>query len=208
MLTVFRLVSPLLSRRERRLVALFLPAILASFLAGTAFAYFVMLPVGIAFLLHFGEGFAVPLINITEYMGLVLTMTLWLGVIFELPLVMFLLAKLRVVPYKWFKKIRKYVPPSALILGSILAPGLDIVNALLVSVPIMVLYEVGLLLAWLAQPGKGRTVIRGIKRLLVGILRRLAVVLVLVPSLLMWLIYVTALSFVFLWDGELSTEQA
>jgi hypothetical protein len=75
----------------------------------------------------------------------------------------------------------------------------------LVAIPIIVLYEVGLLLAWLAQPRKGRLVIRRIKALLVGILRRAAVVLVLVPSLLVGVIYVIALSFVFVWDGHLST---
>ena len=206
-LTIFYLVSPLISRHERRLVALFLPAILLSFLAGVSFAYFVMLPVGIAFLLHFGEGVAVPTIRISEYLNLIITMIFWLGVIFELPLLMFLLAKLRLISYRHFKKVRKFVPPTAIILSAIITPTFDIVNQLLVAIPIIVLYEVGLLLAWLAQPRKGRLVIHRIKALLVGILRRIAVVLVLVPSLLVGVIYVTALSFVFVWDGHLSTGQ-
>ena len=204
-LTIFYLVSPLISRHERRVVALFLPAILLSFLAGVSFSYFVMLPVGIAFLLHFGEGVAVPTIRISEYLNLVITMIFWLGVIFELPLVMFLLAKLRLISYRHFKKVRKFVPPTAIILSAIITPTFDIVNQLLVAIPIIILYEVGLLLAWLAQPGKGRLVIRRIKALLVGILRLAAVVLVLVPSLLVGVIYVIALSFVFVWDGHLST---
>ena len=205
-LTIFHLVSPLLTRHDRRVVALFLPAILLCFLGGTAFAYFVMLPVGLAFLLHFGEGFAIPAIRITEYMNLVTAMIFWLGVIFELPLVMFLIAKLRIVSYQQFKKLRRYVPVAALILSAIITPTMDIVNQLMVAVPIVLLYEVGLLLAWLAQPGKVRTVVRVIKAVLVGILRRLSVVVVLVPSLSIGLIYVTALSFVFVWDGHLSTD--
>jgi sec-independent protein translocase protein TatC len=204
-LTIFYLVSPLISRHERRLVALFLPAILAAFLAGVSFAYFVMLPVGIAFLLHFGEGVAVPTIRISEYLNLVITMIFWLGIIFELPLAMMLLARLRLVSYQRFKRVRKFVPPVAIILSAIITPTFDIVNQLMVAIPIILLYEVGLALSWLAQPGKGRLVIRRIKALLVGILRRLAVVLVLVPSLLVGVIYVTALSFVFVWDGHLST---
>ena len=204
--TVFYLVRPLLKRHERRLVALFLPAVLLAFLTGVSFAYFVMLPVGIAFLLSFGEGIAVPTIRISEYLGLVITLIFWLGVIFELPLLMFLLAKLRFVSYQRFKRVRKFVPPIAIIVSAILTPTMDIVNQLMLAGPIIVLYEVGLSLAWLAQPGKGKLVIRKIKALLIGILRRIAVVLVLVPSLLVGVLFVVALSFVFLWDGHLSTH--
>ena len=161
--TVFYLVRPLLKRNERRLVALFLPAILLCYLAGVSFAYFVMLPVGIAFLLHFGEGIAVPTIRISEYLSLVITLIFWLGVIFELPLLIFLLAKLRLVSYQRFKRVRKFVPPAAIIISAILTPTMDIVNQLLLAGPIIVLYEVGLMLAWLAQPGKGRLVIRKLR---------------------------------------------
>ena len=204
--TIFYLVRPLLRRHEQRLVALFLPAILLCYLAGVSFAYFLMLPVGIAFLLHFGEGIAVPTIRISEYLSLVITLIFWLGVIFELPLLMFLLSKLRLVSYRRFKRVRKFVPPIAIIVSAILTPTMDIVNQLMLAGPIIILYEVGLLLAWLAQPGKGRLVIRKAKALLVGILRRIAVVLILAPALLIGVLYVVALSFVFLWNGHLSTS--
>jgi len=203
--TIFYLVRPLITRRERRLVALFLPAILLCYLAGVSFAYFVLLPVGIAFLLRFGEGVAVPTIRISEYLNLVITMIFWLGVIFELPLLMFLLAKLRLVSYRRFKRVRKFVPPVSIIVSAIITPTFDIVNQLMVAIPIIVLYEVGLLLAWLAQPEKGRLVIRRLNAAVVGVLRRVAVVLILIPSLLVGLLYVTVLSFVFVWDGHLST---
>ena len=205
--TLFYLVRPLLKRHEQRLVALFLPAILLCYLTGVSFAYFLMLPVGIAFLLHFGEGVAVPTIRISEYLSLVITLIFWLGIIFELPLLMFLFAKLRLISYRRFKKVRKFVPPIAIIVSAILTPTMDIVNQLMLAGPIIILYEVGLLLAWLAQPGKGRLVIRVIKAIIIGTLRRLAVILILVPSLTTGLIYVTALCFVFVWDGPLSTDR-
>ena len=204
--TVFYLVRPLLKRNERRLVALFLPAIFLCYLIGVSFAYFLMMPVGIAFLLQFGEGVAVPTIRISEYLSLVITLIFWLGVIFELPLVMYLVARLRLVSYQRFKRVRKFVPPAAIIISAILTPTMDIVNQLMLAGPIVILYEVGLALAWLAQPGKGRLVIRKIKALLIGILRRIAVVLILIPSLLVGVLFVIALSFVFLWDGHLSTH--
>ena len=151
-ISVYQLVSPLLGRQRRRLVVLFLPAVFVCYLGGAAFAYFVMLPVGLNFLLHFGEGIAVPLISITEYMSLVTAMLFWLGVVFEVPLVMFLLTKLRLVRYERFQRIHRYVPAAAFILGAILTPTFDVVNQTLVAVPIIALYEVGLLLSWLARP--------------------------------------------------------
>ena len=151
-ISVYTLVSPLLGRQRRRAVTLFLPAAFVSYLYGVAFAYFVMLPVGLTFLLHFGAGIAVPLIGITEYVGLVTAMLVWLGVVFELPLVMFLLTKLRLVRYERFWRFQRYVPGAAFLLSAIITPTFDVVNSTLVAVPIILLYEVGLFLSWLARP--------------------------------------------------------
>ena len=151
-ISVYTLVSPLLSRQRRRVVLLFLPAILVCYLTGVAFAYFVMLPSGMTYLLYFGEGIAVPVIRITEYMSLVTTLLFWLGVIFELPLVMLLLTKLRLVRYERFKRLRKYVPVTALALGALITPTFDVVNQMMITVPIILLFEIGLFLSWLARP--------------------------------------------------------
>ncbi len=149
--SVYTLVRPLLSPQHRRIVILFLPAILVCFLAGVAFAYFVMLPTGMKFLLNFGEGIAVPLISITEYMSLVTSLIFWIGVTFELPLVMLLLTKLRLVPYERFKRASKYVPFAAVALGGFITPTVDEVNQTLIAVPIILLYGFGLFLSWLAR---------------------------------------------------------
>ena len=150
--SVYQLVSPLLSRQQRRFVVLFLPAVVVCYLCGAAFAYFVMLPVGVQFLLSFGDGIAVPLISIAQYMSLVTAMLFWIGMVFELPPVMFLLTKLRLVRYERFRRFRRYVPVTAFILSAILTPTFDVVNQTLVAVPIIVLYEFGLFLSRLARP--------------------------------------------------------
>jgi len=207
-LSVYQLLSSLLTRQQRRFVILFLPAIFLFYVGGGAFAYFVMLPTGLTFLLHFGEGVAVPLIRITEYMSLVTAMIFWLGVVFELPLAMFLLAKLRLVSHARFRKFRKFVPAAAFVLSAIITPTFDVVNQTLVAVPIIVLFEVGLFLAWLARPKKEgqRTMGQVIKALVIGILRRLAVVLAIAPAVVVGAVYVAAQPVVFVWDGHLSTE--
>ena len=146
---VFRLVRPLLSQQQRRSGYFFLPAGLVCYLAGAAFAYFVLLPTGLGFLLRFGTDIAVPMIRISEYMNLTLAMIFWLGVVFELPLVMVGLTKLRIVSYHRLKRLRRYVPAMAFILGAIITPTFDVVNLTLVAVPMITLYEVGLFLSWL-----------------------------------------------------------
>lgn len=153
---VFRFLRPLLSKKQGQSVAIFLPAVLVCFLGGASFAYFVLLPTGLQFLLQFGTDVADPMIRLTEYMDLALAMLFWLGVVFELPLVMFLVVKLRIVEYKRVRGFRKYVPLAAFILGALLTPTADIVNATLVALPLMVLYEVGAFLAWLARPRQQR----------------------------------------------------
>jgi sec-independent protein translocase protein TatC len=98
-------------------------------------------------------------------------MIFWLGVIFELPLAMFLLAKLRIISHRGFRKFRKYVPAAAFVLSAIITPTFDLVNSTLVAVPIIVLFEVGLVLSWLAE-GRAGAVVRKVKAIAVWVLRR------------------------------------
>ena len=154
---VARLFSPLLNKQQLRFIALFLPATFACYIIGAAFAYFVLLPAGLGFLLSYGTDVADPMIRITDYMDLVYTMIVWLGIVFELPLAMFLLAKMRIVEYQRFKALRRFVPATAFIFGALITPTMDIINSTLVAVPLILLYEAGVFLAWLARPrGKGK----------------------------------------------------
>lgn len=144
--------SRVLGSTPRRLIRNYLLLGAALYLSGMAFAYFVMLPTGLRFLLSFGTDIASPMIRISEYLTLVLAMIFWLGVVFELPLAMMLLAHIRLVSYKQFQKFRKYVPSAAFIFGVFITPTMDMVNLTLVAVPLIVLYEVGVFLAWLVRP--------------------------------------------------------
>lgn len=152
---VYTLIRPIVPSEQRRFIALFFPASALCFAGGAAFAYYVMLPTGLKFLLHFGDGIAVPLITITAYMELLTAMIFWLGIVFQLPLAMYLLAKTRIVSYSRMRRLRKFVPVAAFILSAIITPTFDVINQTMLAVPIIVLYEVGLFLAWLARPEKG-----------------------------------------------------
>jgi sec-independent protein translocase protein TatC len=151
----YTLVRPALPDKQHRFIVLFVTATVLCFLAGAAFAYFVMLPTGLGFLLHFGGGVAVPLITVNQYLDLMMSMMFWLGVVFELPVAMYLLAKTDIISYRRMKNLRKFVPVTAFILAAIITPTFDVVNQTLVAVPMIVLYELGLFCAWLAHPERG-----------------------------------------------------
>ncbi len=153
--SVYTLFSSLIPPQQRRFLVIFLPATVLCFLLGAAFGYWVLLPNGLKFLLNFGTGVAVPLIVLDQYISLLTAMIFWLGVIFELPIAMFLLAKLRIVSYLRLRRLRRYVPIAAFILSAIITPTMDVFNATLMAVPMIVLYEVGLFVSWLANTEEG-----------------------------------------------------
>lgn len=143
---------PVLSTRAKHFIRWFLPSGFLCFMVGASFAYLVMIPTGVRYLLSFGTEIATPMISITAYMEMMTALIFWLGIVFELPLAMLLLAKLGIVDHKKFQRVRRYVPIAAVTLGVVITPTTDLVNMLFVAVPLILLYEVGIRLAWLARP--------------------------------------------------------
>jgi len=155
-----------------------------SFLTGAAFVYIVMLPVSLEFLLSFGEDVAVPLILLDKYIELTSSLMLWVGLIFELPIAMYLLVKFRILSYQKLRRFRKFVPPTAIILAGIITPTFDGFNQIMVALPMWMLYEVGLFTSWLAHPEEGnylwlRTLgrwLRKVRSVVARILRRVRII--------------------------------
>jgi len=168
--SVFTFIRPL-TGPYFRFIVIFTASVMLCFLGGAAFGYYVLLPTAMGFLLHFGEGVAIPIIDISEYLALFMAIVFWMGIIFTLPPMMFLLAKFDLVGYRSFRKplVRKLVTPSAAILAGILTPTADVVNLILFTVPIVVVYEVGVFLSWTARPEEGnylwlKTVAHGVRK--------------------------------------------
>ncbi|MBM3946417.1 MAG: twin-arginine translocase subunit TatC [SAR202 cluster bacterium] len=145
-------VAPALNPAERRLALAFVPTATLLFSGGVAFAYFILLPPALRFLLTFGQEIATPMIRISGYVSLVVTLVFWIGVVFETPLLMFLLAKLGVVSYRGFARARRYLFVGAFVAGAVITPTFDPLNQTLVALPLIVLYEVGIFVAWLVRP--------------------------------------------------------
>lgn len=149
------MLKPYISSRYWWFISTFTAIIVGFFLVGSSFVYYVMMPVSLSFLLTFGEGVAVPLILLDQYMELLTSLMIWVGLVFELPVVMFLLSRFRIVSYQRARKVRKYVPFAALILAALITPSLDGLLTMLVAIPMYLLYELGLFTAWLAHPEEG-----------------------------------------------------
>lgn len=147
---VIRFVAPGLSRSEKRYLFLFLPGALVAFAGGVAFAYFIMSPRAIPFLLSFGGGVADPLIRVSNLVDVMLRLLFLMGLAFETPVIMYLLAQLGIVSAAMFARFRKYWIVVAFIIGAVITPTFDPLNQTLVAVPLMALYELGIGLAWLA----------------------------------------------------------
>ena len=146
---VVMFVAPGLTGRERRYLYLFMPASLVAFVAGVAFAYYVLTPPALKFLLGFSD-VATPLIRISNFVNLMVRLLFWMGVAFETPLIMYMLAQLGIVSARQMSRFRRYWVVIAFILAAIITPTFDPVNQALVAGPLLVLYEIGVLLARVA----------------------------------------------------------
>ena len=143
-------VAPGVTRQEKRYLFGFMPVVILAFAGGVAFAYYILTPPALHFLLTFGGDIATPLIRISNIINLMIRLLFWMGLAFETPLVMFLLASLGIASPSSLGRFRRYWVVVAFILAAMITPTVDPVNQALVAGPLLVLYELGILLAWLA----------------------------------------------------------
>jgi sec-independent protein translocase protein TatC len=149
---VLMFVTPALTRQEKRWVYAVVFGASLAFAAGVAFAYYVALPPALGFLLNFPEDVAKPQIKIGSYVDFVTRLLFWTGVVFETPLLIMGLARFRVVNARQLLRLWRYAFIGAFVVSAIVTPSIDPVTQSLVAGPIIALYAVGILLAWLVQP--------------------------------------------------------
>ena len=150
-------VAPGLTAREKRYLFGFMPAVVLAFAGGVAFAYYILTPPALHFLLTFGGDVAKPLIRISNIINLMIRLLFWMGLAFETPLVMYLLAQLGIVSARSLSRFRRYWVVVAFILAAIITPTVDPVNQALVAGPLLVLYELGILLARIAGRSRSKS---------------------------------------------------
>jgi len=146
---IWKFVAPGLYKHEKRLLLPFSFLSSVCFFGGVAFGYFVVFPPAFRFLLGYSTDFLTPMPAVNEYFSLSLRLLLAFGVIFELPILMVFLAKIGVVDVAFLNKNRKYAILINFIIAAVLTPTPDIVNQMLMGVPLLVLYEVSVIAVWM-----------------------------------------------------------
>ncbi len=148
-----RFFQPGLKSNERKYVYFLIPGSLISFAIGASFAYFVLIPRLFEFMLKFQGSLAVPTITAASVVSMTVGILFWLGTIFELPIVMFLLAKIGILTSKWLKTKRRWMILLAFVFGAAVTPT-DPISQVIVAIPVMLLFEIGMLLVRLAERGR------------------------------------------------------
>jgi sec-independent protein translocase protein TatC len=146
---IWKFVAPGLYKHEKKVLLPFTFLSSICFLGGAAFGYYVVFPPAFGFLLGYSADFLSPMPAVSEYFSLSLRLLIAFGVIFELPILMVFLAKIGVVDVPFLNKNRKYAILINFIIAAILTPTPDVVNQMLMGVPLLILYEISVVAVWI-----------------------------------------------------------
>ena len=139
-------VAPGLYQNEKRLALPVIASSVVFFVIGMAFAYFFVFPVMFSFFAGYTPAGVTMMTDIDKYLSFVLTMFVAFGITFEVPVIVVVLVRMRVVSLAKLRAIRPYAIVGAFVVGAVFTPP-DVVSQLMLAVPLWLLYELGLLLA-------------------------------------------------------------
>jgi sec-independent protein translocase protein TatC len=152
MYQLWAFIAPGLYKHERQLI---LPIVTSSyilFIAGMAFAYFLVFPTVFQFMAHYNAPLGADMAtDIDKYLSFAMTTFLAFGLTFEVPVVVVVLVKLGMVRIKKLKEIRPYIIVGAFVIAAVVTPP-DVLSQLLLAVPLCLLYELGILVARFYEP--------------------------------------------------------
>ncbi|HMN16030.1 MAG TPA: twin-arginine translocase subunit TatC [Ignavibacteriaceae bacterium] len=148
---LWQFIAPALRKQERRYIFWIVVFSSICFLAGIAFAYFVMLPLSLKFAAQFGSESIKNEFAVDEYMSIIISVMLAAGLVFELPMISFFLSKLGILKPSFMRKYRRHAFVFILVAAAFLTPGTDPVSQIVLAVPLVLLYEVSILISKLSQ---------------------------------------------------------
>ena len=149
---VWAFVAPGLYQHEKKLVIPLVVSTYTLFLIGMAFAYLLVFPTVFSFMVSYNEPLGADMsTDIDKYLSFAMTTFLAFGFTFEVPVVVVVLVRLRMVKLEKLKEIRPYIIVGAFVVAAVVTPP-DVLSQLLLAIPLCVLYELGLLIARFYQP--------------------------------------------------------
>lgn len=144
-------IGPGLTRSERRISLSYIGSGLVLFVIGITFGYYILIPFGLRFLLSFGSETIQPLMNIGKYINFFLWCLLGSGLLFQLPLLVFFLMRLGILDVDTVRRHRAEAIVAILVLCAVITPTGDFFTLLLISVPLLLLFELSILAARLSK---------------------------------------------------------
>jgi sec-independent protein translocase protein TatC len=148
---VWAFIAPGLYRNERRYVFPFMFSTVGLFLAGGFFGYKMVYPAALDFLIGWSAQFK-PMITVGEYTDLFLTIIAGLGIVFEMPILVFFLALMGILTAGWMWRNLRYSILVIFIIAAIITPTTDIMNMCIFAAPMIVLYLFSIAIAWFVHP--------------------------------------------------------
>jgi sec-independent protein translocase protein TatC len=147
LLQVWGFISPALYKHERAYVTPFILLSSVSFVVGAAFAYYILFPPAVRYLLGLGEDFRL-LLRATDYFDFITLIMLAMGIIFQMPAITYVLARIGLISAGLLLRSWKLAVVIILIVAALVSPTGDIPNMMLFAAPMMVLYVVSIGIAW------------------------------------------------------------
>jgi len=151
-------VAPALSLKTEKLMLTLIPTVLLLFACGISMGYFMVVPTMVKFLLGFGSDLVTPMIKLSDYLGIILMLVAGLGLAFETPVIMYVLAKFRVVSHRGFIRFWRHIVVISFVIGAIFDPTPNPFDQIVVAGTIMTLYAIGIFIAWLLREKKAPAV--------------------------------------------------
>ncbi len=148
---IWRFVEPALYPHEKKAAALVLISALLLFYSGSLMSVLVIVPRAVQFLLSFSEGFT-TMVNANQYLNFVFWSTVVFGVVFELPVAIGILARMGIVRSSFLAKRRREIIVAIVILTAVISPTVDMFSLLLMSLPLILLFEVSIWVARALEP--------------------------------------------------------
>lgn len=151
---LFRFLQPIIGRTSRKFVASFLVISTLLAAAGALFGYFVTVPAALAFLSEFAGDTVLPSLTADSYLSFVVTYVIGLALVFQLPLVLFIIDHVTPLPPGMLMSTQRYVIIGATVLAAVITPTPDAVNMALVGMPIVMVYQAGALAVFTRRQGR------------------------------------------------------
>ena len=139
---VWKFFLPALTKDERAVLGLLVPASVILFFAGLAFAFFLILPIALKFFMGFSTEDLQTMFSFQNYFDFVITFLLPFGFVFELPLVVIVLAQLGILTSEFLGKYRRIIFFASFVIGAIITPP-DVISQISLAIPVILLYEAG-----------------------------------------------------------------